>query len=127
MNRSDESPASHFQDLTVWQSAHTFVLEAYRATNQFPSDERFGLISQFRRAAVSIPANIAEGFRLRGVSDKLRFFNIAESSLEECRYYIILARDLEFSFDHSALRAIADEVAGLLFSYSAAIRRNRRH
>ena len=90
-----KSPASRFEDLVVWQKAHQFVLKAYRLSKGFPRAEVFGLTSQFRRAAVSIAANIAEGFKKRGKADKLRFFNIAQDSLEECRYYLILARDLE--------------------------------
>ena len=91
-----KSPASRFEDLVVWQKAHQFVLKAYRLSKGFPRAEVFGLTSQFRRAAVSIAANIAEGFKKRGKADKLRFFNIAQDSLEECRYYLILARDLEY-------------------------------
>lgn len=91
-----KSPASRFEDLVVWQKAHQFVLKAYRLSKGFPRAEVFGLTSQFRRAAVSLAANIAEGFKKRGKADKLRFFNIAQDSLEECRYYLILARDLEY-------------------------------
>jgi four helix bundle protein len=92
-------PAKHFTELVVWQRAHAFVLGAYRLTAGFPAEERYGLTSQFRRAAVSIPANITEGFRKRSPADKARFLNIAEGSLEECRYYLILARDLEYGAD----------------------------
>ncbi len=85
-----------FTDLKVWQTAHQFVLDVYRFTRDFPEVERYGLYSQFTRAAVSIPANIAEGYRRIGKAEKLRFFNISQGSLEECRYYIILARDLSY-------------------------------
>ena len=84
-------PARSFRDLVVWQKAHQFVLEIYRLSRSFPDDERFGLTSQLRRAAVSVPANIAEGFPKRSVSDKTRFFNIAQGSLEEVHYYLLLA------------------------------------
>jgi len=80
--------------LVVWQKAHLFVLAVYRLTAGFPKQETYGLTSQMRRAAVSIAANIAEGFRRRGKADKARFMNIAEGSIEECRYYLILASDL---------------------------------
>ena len=90
----DRAPARTFQDLVVCQKAHGFVLAAYRLSDKFPQREIYGLTSQFRRAAISIPANIAEGFREMGRSDKARFMNIAQGSLEECRYYLILARDL---------------------------------
>ncbi len=72
-----------FEDLLVWQKAHVFVLCVYSLTEKFPKNELFGLTSQLRRAAVSIPANIAEGFKKQGTNDKLRFYNIAQGSLEE--------------------------------------------
>ena len=72
-----------FQDLVAWQKAHAFVLAVYQLSGHFPAHERFGLCSQFQRAAVSIPANIAEGYRKLGIADKLRFLNIAQGSLEE--------------------------------------------
>jgi four helix bundle protein len=84
--------AKTFQDLIVWRKAHEFVLEVYRLTESFPQREIYGLSHQMRRAAVSIPANIAEEFRKRGPADKTRFLNIAAGSLEECRYYLILAK-----------------------------------
>ena len=85
-----------FKDVVAWQKAHTFVLQAYQITKDFPSSERYGLCSQFERAAVSIAANIAEGYRKDSVLDKLRFMNIAQGSLEECRYYILLSYDLHY-------------------------------
>jgi len=85
-----------FEDLDVWQRAHALALEVYRLTGGFPNDEKFGLVSQMRRAAVSVPANIAEGFKKRGSKDKANFYNIAQGSLEELRYYYILSRDLGY-------------------------------
>ena len=111
-----ESAAKSFEDLMVWQKAHQFVLEVYRLTRLFPKEETYGLTSQFRRAAVSIAANIAEGFRKRGQADKLRFFNIAQGSIEECRYYLILTRDLEYGDGADAL-AVLQETSRLLVSY----------
>ena len=108
-----------FQDLTVWQRAHALVLEVYRLTEAFPRHELFGLTSQLRRAAVSVPANIAEGFKKRGKSDKARFYNIAQGSLEECRYYLILARDLKYALTDNLLVKL-DEVSRLLDAYSRA-------
>ena len=93
MNRNT---AKTFEDLIVWQKAHAFVLSIYSFSGTFPKHEIFGLTSQFRRAAVSIPANIAEGFRKKSNKDKIRFYNIAQGSLEECRYYLILANDLGY-------------------------------
>jgi len=105
-----------FADLILWQKAHNFVLSTYSLTNQYPKDERYALSSQFRRAAVSIPANIAEGFRRRGKADKARFFNIAQGSLEECRYYLILSNDLNYG-NTSRLSIELEEVSKLLDSY----------
>ena len=85
-----------FENVIAWQKAHAFVLNVYQAARHFPDDERFGLTSQFRRAAVSIEANIAEGYRKLGKADKLRFLNISQGSLEECRNYLLLSRDLEY-------------------------------
>ena len=85
-----------FKEVVAWQKAHQFVVDVYRVTATFPSHERFGLCSQFQRAAVSIAANIAEGYRRDGLKDKLRFLNVSQGSLEECRYYILLAKDLQY-------------------------------
>lgn len=110
-----------FQDLIVWQKAHQFVLSVCKITKLFPREELYGLSNQFRRASVSIAANIAEGFRKNGKLDKLRFYNIAQGSLEECRYYILLVRDLEYA-DTSALIIAIEKVSKLLTSYMEKIR-----
>lgn len=85
-----------FRELEVWQKAHGLVLEVYRITEAFPERERFGITSQLRRAAASVPANIAEGFGRRSTRELLQFLAIANGSLEETRYFLILARDLRF-------------------------------
>ncbi len=113
-------PAKVFTDLIVWQKAHEFVLEVYRHTEGFPKSEIYGLTAQFRRAAISIPANIAEGFRKRGKADKLRFYNIAQGSVEECRYYLILAKDLGFG-DNSKLMELLVEVSRLLDAFNKSL------
>jgi len=113
-------PARTFQDLLVWQKAHQFVLGVYVLTAAFPKQETYGLSLQMRRASVSIPANIAEGFRRRGKADKARFMNMAEGSVEECRYYLILAKDLGYG-DTQGLTASLEEVSRLLGAYAAAI------
>ena len=112
--------AQSFRDLLVWRKAHEFVLAVYAFTAGFPKHETYGLAAQMRRAAVSIPANIAEGFRRRGRVDKVRFMNIAEGSLEECRYYLILARDLGYGDTTNLARAL-EEVSRMLSAYAAAI------
>ena len=91
-----------FKEIKAWQFAHSFVLQVYCITRSFPEYEKFGLCSQFQRAAVSIPANIAEGYKKLGKADKLRFMNIAQGSLEECRYYIILSKDLGYIDEKTA-------------------------
>jgi four helix bundle protein len=112
-----------FVELTVWQKAHSFVLLVYKNTENYPKSELFGLVSQFRRAAVSIAANIAEGYRKTGNLDKLRFMNIAQGSLEECRYYIILSNDLNYINEQSKmdLTVLVEEVSKLLNAYCKGI------
>ncbi|TAN14927.1 MAG: four helix bundle protein [Chitinophagaceae bacterium] len=111
--------AKNFTDLIVWQKAHQFVLDVYEYTNKFPSSEVYVLTSQFRRAAISIAANIAEGFKKRSKKDKIRFYNISQGSSEECKYYVILSRDLNYG-NNELLSSIAEEVSRLLdaFIYS---------
>jgi four helix bundle protein len=88
----ERHPAKTFRDLLVWRRAPEYVLAVYQYTTTFPRQETYGLCSQMRRAAISIPANIAEGFRTRGKADKARLMNTAEGSIEESRYNLILAR-----------------------------------
>ena len=117
---------TNFEDLDVWKNAHQFVLTVYKLTNQFPKEELFGLTSQFRRAAISIPANIAEGYKKRGIKDKLRFYNISEGSGEECRYYLILSKDLGYISlgDFEKYNSLLTSVSKQLSAYSNAIERN---
>jgi four helix bundle protein len=112
--------AKTFRDLLVWRKAHEFVLEIYRLTAQFPKAETYGLALQLRRAAVSVPANIAEGFTRRGHNEKVRFFNIAEGSIEESRYYLILSRDLGYGRNETAM-LLLEETSKLLKAYVKAI------
>ena len=115
-----------FENVIAWQKAHQFALLAYRVTQKFPPTERYGLCSQFQRAAVSISANIAEGYKKLSKADKLRFFNIAQGSLEECRNYILLIRDLGYislsEFDD--LRKSIEETSMFLNSYCKGIINN---
>jgi len=112
---------ARFEDLSVWQKAHQLVLQVYRITGSFPAEERFGLSSQMRRAAVSVPANLAEGFKKRGVKDKLNFYNIAQGSLEELRYYLILSKDLGYLSDNHEMVEAADEIARMLHGLIASV------
>jgi four helix bundle protein len=119
MNPS-RAPAKSFEELIVWQKSHQMVLAVYRYSATFPKMETYGLVSQMRRAATSVPANIAEGFRRQGAADKVRMLNIAEGSLEECQYYLILAKDLGYGSDPE-LANLSDEVGRLLTTYRKAI------
>ena len=112
-----------FDQLEVWQQAHEFVLGIYRLTAAFPNEERFGLVSQMRRAAVSIRANIAEGFKRRGLKDKIHFYNIAQGSLEEVRYYLRLSLDLGYATKTDSLNELADQVARMLHGLIESLRR----
>ena len=118
------NPARSFSDLKVWQKGHAFVLAVYRMTKSFPKEELFGLTSQLRRATVSIPANLAEGFPKRSAADKNRFYNIAQGSLEESRYYLILAQDLGYANTEQLMLQL-DEVSRMLEAYANAIRNDR--
>ncbi len=116
----DRKPAEKFEDLIVWQKAHQMVLRVYRLSASYPKTETFGLVSQMRRAAVSVPANIAEAFKRRGQSDKARVMNIAQGSLEELRYYFILGRDLGY-LKASESSEDVQEVGRMLRAYIATV------
>jgi four helix bundle protein len=112
----DREPARSFEDLVMWQKAHAFVLRVYKLSRAFPREQTYGLTAQLRRAAVSVPANIAEGFKRRKNPDKARLMNVAEGSLEEARYYLRLAKDLGYPSD-KALDQDATEVGRILGAY----------
>jgi len=116
----ERRPAQTFRDLQVWQKAHQFVRRVYEFTAGFPRQETFGLSLQMRRAAVSIAANIAEGFAKRSKAEKARFLNIAEGSLEESRYYLILSQDLGYGQGQD-LMDLLEEVSRLLNKYARVI------
>lgn len=105
-----------FRELLVWQRAHGFVLEVYKMTEIFPRNEIFGLTSQLRRAASSVPANIVEGFRRDTLKDSIHFYNIADASLEETKYHLLLAKDLRYVVEDIYQKniALAEEVGKLL-------------
>ncbi len=89
----------NYRDLQVWQRGHAFTLAAYRSTQSFPKEERFGLTSQIRRASASIPANLAEGCGRRSDREMARFVQIAMGSGTELSYHLLLAHDLGFLQD----------------------------
>lgn len=115
-----------FKDIIAWQKAYEFVLLTYKLTRTFPDFERFGLASQFQRAAVSITANIAEGYRKISKADKLRLMNIAQGSLEECRFYILLSKDLEYitDEDYNRLNYSIEGASVYLNAYCKGIKNN---
>jgi len=117
-----------YTDLKVWQRAHQQVLRVYELTTSFPADERFGLTRQLRRAVASVPTNIAEGSRRSGAADYARFLNIAEGSLAETDYLLLLARDLRFAPADvvEPLRAEVDEIARMLFTLRIKVEREGR-
>ena len=115
----------HFRQLEAWQEAHKLVLMVYQVTKEFPADERFGLVTQMRRAAVSIAANIAEGFKRRGIGDKIRFYNTSEGSLEELKYFSILCQDLRYLPSNENMMTQSDTVGRLLNGLITSTERRR--
>jgi four helix bundle protein len=111
-----------FTDLKVWQEAHALVTEAYKVTKKFPSEEKFGLISQMNRSAVSITSNIAEGFGRNTAKDKVKFYSISKGSLLELQSQLYVAKELGFveqeyvkGFDKK-VELIARLISGLIKS-----------
>ena len=125
--KKDNRYSRSFKDLECWQKAHEFVKAVYAATKLFPEEERYGLTQQFRRAAVSIAANICEGYRKLSRADKLRFMNIAQGSLEECRYYVILSLDIDYidQDTHDKLEYLVNGASWKLNGYAESISQNK--
>ena len=117
---------TNFKQLIVWQKAHSLVLEVYKTTKRFPREEIYALTSQMKRAAISVPANIAEGYKKKTASAKLNYLNISEGSLEEIKYNFILALDLQYisETDCNRLTDKAEEVGRLLSGYASGIKHN---
>lgn len=111
-----EKTEKGFRKLLVWQRAHQLVLSIYKLTETFPKSELFGLTSQMRRAAVSVPANIAEGYAAGGKGQFARYLNIAQGSLAEMEYYLILTHDLKYITDvqYQGAETLRGEVGFLL-------------
>lgn len=105
-----------FRKLLVWQKAHQLVLQVYKLTENFPKHEMFGLTSQLRRAIVSVPANIAEGYAAGGKGQFGRYLDIAQGSLAEVEYYLILAHDLTYitPAEHEKSESLRAETGFLL-------------
>jgi|SRR6185437_1881096 len=105
-----------FQEILAWQKSHKLVLKVYELTKDFPAHEKFSLVSQINRAAVSIPSNIAEGYRRNSKKDSLHFYNISQASLEELRYQLILSKDLNYISEsqYKDVFVIAEEASKVL-------------
>jgi four helix bundle protein len=116
----DGEAAKDFRDLLIWQRAHQFVLSVYNYSDYFPQKEVYGLTTQLRRAAASVPVSIIESLRDENKAERGQLVRAARSSLEECRYYLILAKDLGYG-DHPELLPQLEEVSKLLEKYTAAI------
>jgi len=116
----ESEAAKDFRGLLIWQKAHQFVLSVYNYSDYFPQKEVGGLTPQFRRAAVAIPASIVESLWKENRAEKCRLMTAARTSLEECRYYLVLAKDLGYG-DHPELLPQLEEVSKLLEKYSVAI------
>jgi four helix bundle protein len=116
---------TRFRDLEVWQVAHELTLSVYRATVTFPKQEMFGLTSQLRRSAASIPANIAEGGARRSTKDYLRHLAIANGSLAESKYFLLLARDLSYvnGETYSELEKLTNRIGAMIVSLERALRK----
>ncbi|HMP76825.1 MAG TPA: four helix bundle protein [Kiritimatiellia bacterium] len=119
---TNRRPAMRFEDLVVWQRSHSLVLSIYHLSATFPKSEAFGLVTQMRRAAVSVAANIVEGFQRKSTTEKLRFMNISQGSLQELRYFLILVEDLKFG-ETLNLREDLAKVGRLLAAYMRGIER----
>ncbi len=117
----------NYRNLLVWEKAHRLTLTVYKVTLSFPVDERFGLVSQIRRASASIGANLAEGCGRRSDGEMARFVQIAMGSGAELSYHFLLARDLSFmrSVDYESLSADLSEVLRMLSSLSARLKAAR--
>ncbi len=115
--------AHTFRNIKVWEKAHELVLELYKITVSFPVHERYGLTSQLRRSAASVATNIVEGYKRRSDKDFAHFLNIADSSLEETKYHLLLAYDLKYLEERGYKRIIllSDEVGRMLFGFQKSL------
>ena len=106
-----------FRELKVWNKSHILVLSIYKTTKLFPNEEKFGLTSQIRRSAASIPTNIVEGFKRKSNKDFIHFLNLADASLEETKYHLILSKDLDYidCTTYNDLMEKCDEIGKMLF------------
>ncbi|MGB9591790.1 MAG: four helix bundle protein [Candidatus Kryptoniota bacterium] len=118
-----------FRRLNIWQESHEFAIMVYKATEKFPKEEKFGLTSQIRRAAFSVPANIVEGYAYGSNKKFLQFLDIATGSLAETEYYLLLAKDLNFleKREYGALEEKRAKVGAYLNKFKQAVRNQGTH
>ena len=105
-----------FKELIVWQKSIELVKEVYKITNSFPKSELYGLVSQMRRSAISIPSNIAEGKKRRTSKDFMQFLRIADGSAAELETQIIISKDLYPEIDFSKTESLLEEVQKMLIT-----------
>ncbi len=106
----------NYTELKVWQKAHDLVVKIYNVTKVFPVDEKFVLVSQIRRAAISVPANIAEGYSRKHTKEYIQMLYIAQGSLEETKYFLFLSKDLGYIKDnvYVPLLELGEEIGRML-------------
>lgn len=115
-------PLQSYKQLLVWQKSMTLVKEIYKATDNFPKSELYGLTSQMRRAAISIPSNIAEGYKRKNIGEYLQFLSIADASAAELETQIIIAKEIYKTVDFSKSESLLEEVQKMLFSMIAKLK-----
>lgn len=104
-----------FKDLIVWQKSYRLVLEIYEVTNSFPKQEMYGLVQQIRRAAVSIPSNISEGYSRRNKAEYKHFLSIAYGSLSELETQYMLSVDVKYLSSNKTIENLLKEVGSMLY------------
>ncbi|MCL5030756.1 MAG: four helix bundle protein [Bacteroidetes bacterium] len=115
-----------FEDLILWQKAHQLALFIYSITKNFPNEEKFGLVSQMRRAAISIPSNIVEGHSRKSKKEFINFLSIAKGSLNELRYQILLSKDLKYidMKEFETVEQYFEEISKILYSFTRSLNKS---
>ena len=116
--------AQDYRQIQIWQRSHQFTLQIYRMTNKFPAEERFGLTSQIRRSAVSVPSNIVEGSARESDRDFARFVTIAMASAAELDYQLLLAHDLQYipSDIYKTLENELNQIRRMMYSFRSSLK-----
>lgn len=108
-----------FKNIKVWRKTHELTLEIYKVTKGFPSSERYGIIAQLRRSSASVATNVVEGYKRKSDRDFAHFLNMADASLEETKYLLLLAYDLIYLSKnrYDQLSILADEAGRMLYGF----------